>query len=325
MSLGHALLVTHEYAEPCYEQSEIDGLLAPDDWIERHILDTTTWQLPPLADYDAVIIFVRFRELMERDSLPWSGYSGLKVLLDQDSFMDFCGWHGRSPYEGKWTETFRRLGFDLLICTGRRSAEHFAEQGIPAAVLHKAYDERYFHPLGQERAGICHYGSPYAARLKMLKAVKKAGITVDDVRAPYTQLNSVLNAHESVLICNMTSVIPFGRNGARIEHRMPGSILRVQPAPEPMIKNFEAMGAGCCVFTDPSPDDAELGFVDGETCVIYDGFDDLIDRTRHYARDTSLTTAIGTRGYQLVRSRHTWMHRGTELRHLLERQMITGG
>lgn len=317
MPLGRALLITHEYAEPCNEQSEIEGLLAPDDRIERHILDTATWQLPPLADYDAVIFFVRFRELMERPSLPWDGYPGLKVLLDQDSFMDFCGWHGRSPYEGRWTETFRDLGFDLLICTGQRSAEHFTDRGLAAEVLHKAYDERYFHPLSEDRSGICHYGSPYAARMKMLKAVRKAGIIVDDVRAPYTQLNGMLNAHQSVLICNMTSVIPFGRNGARIEYRIPGSILRVQPAPEPMIKNFEAMGAGCCVFTDPSPDDAQLGFVDGETCITYFGFNDLVDRLRYYEARPDAVAAIGQRGAELVRNRHTWTNRGVELREVL--------
>lgn len=319
MPLGRVLLVTHEYSGPCYEQSEIDGLLAPDDRIKRHILDTTTWGLPALAEYDAVVFFVRFRELMERTSLPWSGYSGLKVLLDQDSFMDFCGWHGRSPYEGKWTETFTRLGFDLLICTGQRSAEHFRERGIHTEILYKGYDERYFHPLEQTRKGICHYGSPYAARLTMLKAVRRAGITVEDVCAPYMTLNGILNEYQFVLICNMTSTVPFGRLGASIEHRIPGSILRIQPAPEPMIKNFEAMGAGCCVFSDPSPDDAELGFIDGKNCVIYNGFDDLINRIHHFTNNLAAAATIGEHAAALVRGRHTWTHRGIALREIVAR------
>lgn len=320
--MDRILLITHEYDGLCYEQSQIEGLLAPDDRIERYILDTATWRLPPLAHYDAVIFFIRFRELMERSTLLWDGYSGLKVLLDQDSFMDFCGWHGRSPYEGRWTETFRRLGFDLLICTGNRSAHHFADRRIPVAILHKAYDERYFHPLGYKRAGICHYGSPYAARRVMLKRLRRAGIHVNEVRTSYTSLGKSLNQHAGVVICNMTSTIRGGRIGASIEHRIPGSLLRVDPAPEPMIKNFEAMGSGCCVFMDRTPDDEELGFVDGDTCVLYSDFDELIAKIKEYQQDKIRMAHVGERAQSLVRSRHTWLHRGQEFRQLVDR-MIT--
>ena len=311
------MLITHDYQGPCYEQSQIDGLLAPDDQIDQVIVDTQTWQLPDLTPYSAVVFCVRFRDLMQQDQLSWNGYSGLKVLLDQDSFMDFVGWHGRSPYEGMWIRTFQRLGFDLLLCTGQRSVEHFRVRGVPAELLYKGYDERYFYPLGVERDGICHYGNPYTARRNMLRVVRRAGVVVNEVRAPYVRLNEDLNSSTSVIICNMTSEIPFGRIGASIEYRFPGSLMRLQKSPEPMIKNFEAMAAGCCVFADVTPDDSALGFEDGQTCVIYSDFDDLVDRIRHYQSRPDLLGEIGARGSQLVRERHTWVDRGHELRLIL--------
>jgi hypothetical protein len=313
------LLVTHPYAEPSNELSQIASLVGHDGAVERFVLGDDEWRLPQLQRYAAVVMFVRFRELMERSDLGWGYFAGPKVLLDQDSFMDFCGWYGQSPYEGRWTSVMSTLGFDAILCTGIRSAQHFAERGIRAATLHKGYDEKFFYQEGLERLGLCHYGSPYAARRVMLNRLRRSGIAVAEVRAPYTSLGPCLNRYAGVVICNMTSTVRGGRIGASIEHRFPGALLRVQPAPEPMIKNFEAMGAGCCVFMDRTPDDESLGFVDGETCVLYSDLDELTVKIREYQEDPTRMAAIGERAHALVRSRHTWLHRGVEFRRLLRR------
>lgn len=315
--MKRALLITHANDMPSDALAEIDGLLGDDGFLDRYEIDNS-WTFPSLAEYSAVILFVRFTELIERSSIPWGEFSGLRVLLDQDSFQDFTTWYGPNPLNGKWSWALRHYGFDLLICSGARSAEYFNERGIRAAVLHKAYNASLFSPLRQPRAGLCHYGSPYLARRRMIRRLSTAKIQVDRVSAPYELLNETLNAYAGVVICNMTGSLRLGRVGAHIEHRFPGTLIRTGSAPEPMIKNFEAMAAGCCVFMDRTPDDHALGFRDGENCVIYEDLDALVASLDAYANDQQRLESIGERGALLVRERHTWQHRGQELRAILK-------
>ena len=311
------VLVTHEYDEPCYEQSQIDGLIGSDGIVDRLIMPPT-WKLPALEAVDAVVVAVRFRELIA-NGIDWNGFNGLRVLQDQDSFMDFAGWHGRSPYLGRWSRAIQEFNFDALICTGQKSASHFQEADIRAEIVYKGFDDKVFFNELKARHGICHYGNSYAARKAMLRTLKKSGVQIEPVAVGYERLNHELNNYSSCIVCNMTSEYPLGRIGAHIERVRPGSLLKLQEAPEPMIKNFEAAAAGCCVVMDQVGDLALLGFEDGLNCVIYNNFDELIEKTEFYNMEPSLVTEIGRRGEALVHERHSWRHRGEDFRRVVSK------
>jgi len=211
----------------------------------------------------------------------------------------------------------QNLGFDAMICTGQKSASHFREAGFKTEVVFKGFDERFFFNKSHARQGICHYGNSYAARKAMLRTLKSSGVQIESVAASYERLNHELNMYSSCIVCNMTSQHPLGRIGAQIERVRPGSLLRLQEAPEPMIKNFEAAAAGCCVFMDQIEDLHGLGFVDGLNCVIYSNFDELLEKLDFYQDDPALVGQIGRQGALLVRRRHTWTHRGQDFRRVI--------
>lgn len=262
--------------------------------------------------FDAVVFFVKFRHLRLRDSIAWRGFGGLRVLMDHDAFMDFVGWSG-TAYRNEWTRHTPRLGFDMAVVSGSATADHLAEQGIEVAVVHKGVETGRFHDDGLPRRGMAHYGTAYRSRAAMLRRMRSAGVEVARVAVPYLQLNQMLNRFESAIVCNMGADVRFGKLGRAIERVRPGTLLTLHESPEPMLKNFEAAAAGCATFMDHVDDLAELGFVDGDTAVIYRDVDELIERSRHYRDRPDELLAIGSAGAALCKERHGWDRRAQAL------------
>lgn len=272
----------------------------------------SAWHVPDLSKYDVVLVFIRFSELNTWPDMDWRGFSGLRVLMDHDSFQDYGGWPG-SPYVGAWTRSFKRHRFDLLVASGVSAAEHFNALGIDCVVVHKGYTPALFRDECRDRAGMCHYGSPYPARLKALRRLSSSGIAATSISAPYEVLNRELNSFRSALVCNMAASTIGGRIGAVVNRYRPGTLIQLHGAPEPMLKNFEASAAGCAVFMDDCPDLADLGFIDGETAFVYSSLDELVEKVRYWREHPESMARVGAAGAALCRARHTWEHRAHEL------------
>jgi hypothetical protein len=316
------LFVTSRATRPRAEVDMVRSFAANPSITVREV-DDPNYTLPALGDFDAVVFFVKFRQLRLADSIAWRGYDGLRVLMDHDAFMDYTTWSYffGTTYRGEWTQHIRRLGFDLAVVSGTATAEHLARQGLDAEVVHKAVATNQFFDARAVRSGIGHYGSPYRSRAAMLRRMAKQGIAIKQISSPYLELNSALNALQSVIVCNMGASVRFGKMGRAIERIRPGDALVIHPAPEPMLKNFEAAAAGCATFMDDVADLQELGFVDGQNAIIYRDFDDLRDRLVHYAERVDKLESIGSAGALLCSERHSWDHRAALLLNLLNRRL----
>lgn len=310
------LLVTNRPDRPRFETAWVTTMASLPGVTVQEV--ESGWVLPDLERFEAVVYFVKFRQLREQPGIIWRGFAGRRVLLDHDSFHDYGGWWG-SPHIGQWTEVVHRLGFNLMVVSGETSRRHFAAQGITTETLHKGFDPAQFRDLDLPRRGLGHYGSPYGARLAMLRRVQKAGIEVGNMRVPYLELNTELNAFLAILVCNMTSLPRFGRVGRAIQRVAPGTLLKIGPGPEPMAKNFEAAAAGCAVFMDDNPDLEPLGFIDGQTAIVYRDFDELIDKLRYWLDRPDDLRRIGQAAAALSLERHTWTHRAASLQDILRR------
>jgi len=308
------LLVTNRPDRPRFETALVTSILAGGDVTKWEVEDG--WDLPALSKFDAVVFFVKFRQLQAQSTIGWRGFDGLRVLMDHDSFHDFGGWWG-SSLVGAWSTHTPRLGFTNMIVSGESSRDHFAARGIDTQVLHKGFSPDDFHDLGRSRSGLGTFGTPYPARLAMLRRLHKAKIPVEVVEAPYRDLNEALNDRVAISVCNMPSRPRFGLLGRVVRRFTPGAMLRVGSAPEPMGKNFEAAAAGCAVFMDRTPDDTTLGFIDGETAVLYRDFDELVSKLEHWMQRPDDLRRIGHASAALCLAEHTWERRADRFQRIL--------
>jgi hypothetical protein len=268
------------------------------------------------ADYSAVTLFVKFADLAAAAPLDWGAYAGLRVLYDHDAFWNYTAW---GSLQGQWPAAKSRHGFDLLVCTGRRTADQMRDDGLTTEWVPKGYDPRIFFDRGSPaRSGFCTYGTRYPARAAMVGIARDRGVRLAEIKVPYLQLNDQLNHFAACIVCNLDGVYRFGTYGRKAAKLQAGRFARhllVRPLPgyEVMLKNYEASAAGCAVFCDRVPELEELGFVDGETTIVYENYDDLISRIEHYQSSPEALREIGARAAVLCAERHTWRQRVGEL------------
>ncbi len=265
------------------------------------------------AAFDAIIVLVRFRHLIERPPIDWKGFGGIRAMLEFDAVQNYSR-ITTDRWIGTWPPEFHRQGFDLMLVSGREVAERLREDGIPAAWVPKGYDERTFYDEGRPRAGVCHFGSLYLARAAMLRQVRKS-VDIRHVRVPFERLNGELNAFAACVVCNMEGTPRLGRVGRMLQRLARGALVEVRPGVEVLGKNFEVAAAGCAPFFDAIPELEELGFVDGETAFLYSDFDELAERLRTTAPEE--LNEVGRRAAELARERHTWAQRVDQMLELI--------
>lgn len=266
--------------------------------------------LAQLASMDATIVFWPYRWLAQAPALGLGALPGRAVMLEQDAFGDFTSW-GR--LQGTWAATFDRHGFDLLVCSGQASVQHFSRLGVQAALVHKGVSLERFGDLGLPRGGFCSYGTDYTSRIILRRKLSKARLQVDGVVSPYPELNRQLNRYLAMVTTVRGTRVMFGSAGRLVERVRQGTLVHQESAPEPMMKVFEAAAAGCAVITDGVRDFELLGFEDGTNIITFDDLDQCVERVRHYASRQDELIAIGTAAAELVKTRHGWNHRAREL------------
>jgi len=80
-------------------------------------------------------------------------------------------------------------------------------------------------------------------------------------------------------------------------------------------RNFETMGCSTCLLTSAHRDYDELGFVNQENCLIYSNASELHNYLKVAIEMDDWREEIAKKGYDLVKSRHTYKHRA---QHILE-------
>lgn len=267
---------------------------------------------------DAVVVFVAYRDLLASSPLDWGGFTGLRVMLEHDAWQNYA--HVAPHLVGTWPEVFRRHRFDLMVVSGRQLARRLVEDGVRAEWVAKGFDSDRFYPTDGPRAGYCTFGASYPARLASVRAMRRASIAHDIVKAPYHDLNGALNHYLGCVVCNLDGWYRLGVVGKIVRRVAPGALVDIRPGIEPMLKNFEAAASGCAVFANDVPDLLDLGFVHGESVLTYTSLDELIDLLLEYESRPDLLLEIGSRAAALCRERHAWPQRAVELLGVIEQQ-----
>lgn len=247
------------------------------------------------SGYDRVIADTNLRRLGKR-------YQCLKrapglVVFDHDvcqNNVPSSEWYHRYP------AVLRDLGKVRIIVSGASLAAQLREEGIDACYLPKGYDDTVISALGIERSHEAAFvgrvkNKVYKRRKKFLLHQEKLG-RLELLRAePGEAYNRLLNQ----IRIFVSADIGFG---------------------EYMIKNFEAMAAGCVLLAWRQPDieQQSLGFVDGENVVLYDSEAELLEKLAWLKANPEIAAQIAGAGQQLVSTQHTWTERVKAMPGLLE-------
>lgn len=76
-------------------------------------------------------------------------------------------------------------------------------------------------------------------------------------------------------------------------------------------RNFETIGLGCCLLTNKLDELQDLGFVDGENCLLYDSYEEAVEKYREAIRN-NLWIDIGKKSL-LLAEKHSYSCRVKEL------------
>ncbi len=250
------------------------------------------------SGYDRVIADTNLRRLGRR-YLCLKRAPGL-VVFDHDvcqNNVPSSEWYKRYP------SVLRDLGQVRVIVSGLQLAEQLRGEGIDACYLPKGYDSETIYDLGIPRTeGAAFVGrvknKVYKKRKRFLLRQEKMGRLALLRAEPGGHYNKLLNQIRFFVSAD----IGFG---------------------EYMIKNFEAMAAGCLLvaWRQPKQEQAALEFVENENVVLYDSEDELADKLKWLESDSSAAERIAKAGQALVTTKHRWVDRAAVFPQLLATEM----
>ena len=80
-------------------------------------------------------------------------------------------------------------------------------------------------------------------------------------------------------------------------------------------RSFETVGCGVVLITNYNPQYEELGFIDGENCIIYKTIQEMVDKLEYYKNNNSKLNFLAQRGLELA-AKHTHTKRAVEIKEL---------
>lgn len=249
------------------------------------------------AGYDRVIIDSNIRRIGKK-----VGYGCLKkipnlVFFDHDMYLTNTP---TSEWYKKYPAVLRDIGHIRVIVSGIDLRDQFRREGIDAEYLPKGYEESKVFDLGRERKIPAAFvgrtkNKAYKARRKFLEKIQ-AGQGVPTLRAdPGEPYNALLNDIQIFVSVD----IGYG---------------------EYMIKNFEAMAAGCALLAWSQSDNENkaLGFVDMENVVLYRSYEEFVERLAYLKANPEVVRRIAAAGKHLATTQHKWRNRAEKMYQLIQ-------
>jgi len=219
------------------------------------------------------------------------------VLFDFDFYINYLP---DSECGGKLESVLKSLGPHRIIVSGSRIKDDLSAKGFDAAYSPKGYDAYFVEDLGKPRdIELGFVGRTkhwiYELRRQMLDRLQsEMGLKVlrTEENAEY---NQALN---------------------RIQ-------IFVSPDlgyDEIMIKDFEAMAAGCLLVAPRPPDEelARLGWVDFENVVLYDSYEELASKIKQLRAEPGRIPEIAASGRALATTQHRWETRAPGVFQMLQ-------
>jgi glycosyltransferase involved in cell wall biosynthesis len=214
---------------------------------------------------------------------------------------DFCqNYQPESDYYHLYKVILKQLGEHRIIVSGAAIADDLTKEGFCASFVPKFYNCDKVYCMNQARDfEIAFVGRTkhkvYKKRRELLRKI------VDQLGAQLIRTEEGKEYNEALNRIRFFISADIGLN-------------------EFMIKNFEAMAAGCvlCAYLASEKDAYELGFEDMENVVFYKSIEELADKLHLLRTEPDLARNIAENGRKLAEQRHSWKTRIESISEILK-------
>jgi len=272
------------------------------------------------ADFDGVLTFLYGDSLLESCDVLQDLDIPL-IVIEHDAYQNYIV---EQDGFGLFSTFLSRCPVDLFVVSGLTTIRRFRREGQRCLYLPKAAPEAFLEFPNRESGFFCAFGSHrhivYQHRAKLLRHVApqrwfdplgrvlpvltanirqsadaiSGNMTVHRLKFRFSQMAELLSLYSACVICDT------GLN-------------------EPMAKHFEVSALGLVPFRDGECSDelAELGYRNGQSMVVYDDCEDLIEKIRYFSRNAGELTRMQQHARRAAVG-NTWEIRARELYRVLE-------
>lgn len=239
--------------------------------------------------YDRILFFLRIKQELRQVGFIRSVPN--LVILEHDAYQNYI----QCKYTGKFSAHYRRLPQARVISSGYGVSERLRAEGVDAWFVPKGYDQTLVQNLHSPRdIELGFLGSlksnAYSGRKALLEALAK----VEPLHAARTQSGEQYNATLNRIRFFVSADVGMG---------------------EYMIKNFEAMAAGCVLlaYDQGAVENNALGFQDLHNVVLYRDIPQLRKKLAALRAEPALAERIASHGQALAEERFTFAAIGEQI------------
>lgn len=244
--------------------------------------------------YDRILFFLRFKKEMRQ----WRFIRTIPnlAILEHDAYQNYIP----NKYCGKYARHYHRMPWVRVLSSGAHVTQRLQQEYIDAVFIPKGYDQ----------ALIIHQHKPRTIELGFVGSLK-SGV--------YQQRKTFL---ESLATTEKMEIVRT-KSGQDYVDKL-NSIRFFVSADigmgEYMIKNFEAMAAGCVLFgwRQGNGEEEALGFRDMENIVLYSSMEECREKIAQLRTDPALADRIALAGQTLVEQKYSFEALGQKIAEALQ-------
>ncbi len=253
---------------------------------QRHL--SNTLQNIDVDAYDRIVVMLRFKKLLRQVNT----LRQLKALIFIDH--DTCQNYYSGKYQGQFSAFYKKIPWAKVLVSGNVNAEKLQQEGIDAVYAPKGYDQALIRDLGSFRD----------IELAFVGSIK------NKIYRQRQQYLEALQQHYPLNIIRTESGEPYNQMLNRIRFFVSADV----GMGEYMIKNFEAMAAGCIVFAwRQGEEDQRMGFQDKENIMLYSSIEEFGEKLSWLRNNPEQGENIRAKGRHFVENHYSWQHSGKKV------------
>ncbi len=239
--------------------------------------------------YDRIVFFLRFKKEMRQ----WRFIRTVPnlVILEHDAYQNYIP----NKYQGKYARHYHRMPWVRVLCSGAHVTHRLQQENIDAVFIPKGYDQALIRHLHQARTiELGFVGSLKSGVYQQRKQFLEELAAVED-------MDIVRTKSGADYVDKLNSIRFFASADIGMG--------------EYMIKNFEAMAAGCVLLAwrQGNGEEDALGFRDMENIVLYASMDECRQKIARLRADPSLAAHIAAAGQRLVEEQYSFEKLGRKI------------